>query len=346
MPTTDRYTRHIRIAHQLRSRSWVSATSLASRFGVSVRTIYRDIEQLIAAGLPIESIAGREGGYRLTTEGSVDSLLVDADDALRLYVMGLAEGLEREIGTRTGTPENSGVSTYARDTLRRLSERIYFDTADWYWKDEGSGHIPEIRQALLTDTAIEISVRVKHASEPKTLVVKPYGIVWKAGDWWLVAAPPRGKIERFRLSYVDRLVRTDLRFSRPEGFNLRQWWSQALEDYGRGPTKVVLQVSTTAREEMLRLRLKPDSEVRHLDDGQILITLYVDKWQWLVPLVASYGADVTVLQPEGLRSALATHHSRALAAYACSTNPVPHRANFRNDDSRLRSTRSRIPLGP
>ena len=58
----QRYARHIAIVHQLRSRQWVSSTSLANRFGVSQRTIYRDVEELIAAGIPIEAVAGREGG--------------------------------------------------------------------------------------------------------------------------------------------------------------------------------------------------------------------------------------------------------------------------------------------
>lgn len=344
MPATDRYTRHIGIAHQLRTRSWVSATSLATRYGVSVRTIYRDIEQLTAAGLPIESVAGREGGYRLGTEGGVDPLLLDADDALRLYVLGLIDHDDDE--SAAAPPLTSrGVSTYARDTLRRLSQRIYFDTTDWYWRDEGSGHVPAIRYALLTNSAVEITVRAKRSVDPNTLVVKPYGLVWKGGEWWLVAALTSGQPQRYRLNHVDRVDRTDLRFIYPEDdFSLRLWWSQALEAYGRGPNQVVLRVELAAREEMLRLCLKPDSEVRHHNDGRVLITLYVDEWHWLVPLVASFGADVAVLEPAALRADLAAHHARALAAYAEVEPLASPPADFRNDDSRLRSTRGRNPI--
>ncbi|MFF3855730.1 helix-turn-helix transcriptional regulator [Micromonospora sp. NPDC002575] len=83
----QRYARHIGIVQQLRSKNWISATALATRFDASVRTIYRDIEELNTAGLPIESVAGREGGYRLSAESPVDSLIMDADDVLRLYVL-------------------------------------------------------------------------------------------------------------------------------------------------------------------------------------------------------------------------------------------------------------------
>jgi hypothetical protein len=93
---------------------------------------------------------------------------------------------------------------------------------------------------------------------------------------------------------------------------------------------------------MLRLGLKPDSDV-HLDpDGTTRLVLHVDTWQWLIPLVASFGADVTITEPDELRAQLAAYHARALTAY-----PEHHdapSADYRNDDSRLRTTRSRTPL--
>src|SRR5437763_13912110 len=113
----QRYARHIAIVHLLRSRQWVSSTSLAHRFGVSQRTIYRDIEELIAAGIPIEAVAGREGGYRLNSESPVDPLILDADDALRLYVLGLIDADDEHGMIDTELLQAGGVSAYARDML-------------------------------------------------------------------------------------------------------------------------------------------------------------------------------------------------------------------------------------
>src|SRR6266498_4944087 len=325
----------------------VPGVSLANRFGVSQRTIYRDIEELIAAGIPIEALAGRAGGYRLSSESPVDPLILDADDALRLYVLGLIDSDDEQRVTGPELLQGGGVSAYACDMLRKLSQRIYFDTRDWYWKDEGSGHIPTVRYALLTSTAVEINIRNKHSAGMSTLIVKPYGLVWKGGEWWLVAAPLRGEVQRYRLNHVDRLVRTDLTFTHPEEkFDLRRWWTQTLEDYGRGPTRVVMRVLPSGREEMLRLGLKPDSEVHHDPDGTVRIVLYVDKWVWLVPLVASFGGDVIVDEPAELRAAICQHHADALKAYDAQGNgaaPLVDGADYRNDDSRLRSTRGRNP---
>src|SRR5947207_13342477 len=90
----QRYARHIAIVHLLRSRQWVASASLAHRFGVSQRTIYRDIEELIGAGIPIRAVAGREGGDRLSPESPVAPLILAADDVHRLDVLGLIDSGE------------------------------------------------------------------------------------------------------------------------------------------------------------------------------------------------------------------------------------------------------------
>lgn len=328
--------------HVLRSREWVSATSLAERFQVAARTIYRDIEELIAAGVPIESVSGPEGGYRLASDQPLAPLTLDSDDALKLYVVSLLD--RRQAGEPNGEVPEVG-SAYSREAIKRLSQRIYFDTADWYWKDEGSGHLPAVRYALLTGTALKLTSRVKGRAESVATIVKPYGVVWKAGEWHLVAAPIDEPPARYRLNLVDHLALTDLRFAYPEDgeFHLQGWWTAEMEAYGKGETHVVLHVQPAARDELLRLTLKSNSEVERTTDGGLVIRLYVDRWEWLVPLVTSYGADVLVAEPTELREAILAHLRGALDAYERTAKIDPEAVpnGFRNDDSRLRSTRGR-----
>lgn len=326
--------------HVLRSREWVSANSLAQRFDVAVRTIYRDIEELCEAGVPIESVSGPEGGYRLASDQPLTPLTLDADDALKLYVVSLLD--RKQTDEPDSTIPDIG-STYSREALKRFSQRIYFDTADWYWKDEGSGHLPAVRYALLTGTALKLTLRVKGKVDPGVTVVKPYGLVWKAGEWYLVAAPLDEPPTLYRLNLVDQVTQTDLRFSFPGDFHLQTWWAEAMEAYGKGDTRVVLHAGPNARDELLRLSLKSTSEVEKTDDGGLVIRLYVDSWEWLIPLVTSYGGDVVVEEPVELRGAIVAHLQRALDAYGDiagnERDMLP--AGFRNDDSRLRSTRGR-----
>lgn len=340
MKDAKNHTRQVQILHLLRSREWVSATSLAERFQVAERTIYRDIEKLGDEGIPIESETGPQGGYRLASDQPLSPLTLDGDDAMRLYLVGLLAKSATDAPSSEGT-EPGG---YKLNAVKRLAQRIYFDTADWYWRDEASGLLPTVKLGLLTGVALKITIDVKGREGSQVSIVKPYGIVWKAGEWHLVAQPIDGPIQRYRMNLVKSISTTDLTFPYPEDFHLQAWWSQAMEEYGKGEIEIELHVSPKARDELLRLTLKSTSKIERTPGGGLIVRLYVDNWQWLIPLVASFGDALVVRAPEELRNAIAKHHEDALSTYGLSvTSAVPpeSRKAYQNDDSRLRSTRGR-----
>ena len=324
--------------HTLRSREWVSAAALGKRFEVTQRTIYRDIEELIAQGIPIESVTGPEGGYRLASDQPLSPLTLDSDEAMKLYVVSL---FGRPSDDKSSPAFEGSISSPKR--MKELAKRIYFDTSDWYWRDEGSGHLPTVRRALLTGIALKLISRVKGQQQPTTTIVKPYGLVWKAGEWHLVAEPIGEPLTRFRLNLVDNVATTDLRFTYPDDFRLQAWWADQMEEYGKGDIEVILHIEPEAREELLRLTLKSTSKVESTPDGGLVIRLYVDRTEWLVPLVASYGTGVVVEEPAELRCEVVRHHEAALSTYQtkATAGTVHELPAYRNDDSRLRSTRGR-----
>ncbi|MEU5811556.1 WYL domain-containing protein [Streptomyces sp. NPDC047718] len=335
------HARHLQIIQMLRGHDHVPARTLADHFGVEIRTIQRDITQLAAHGIAIESLPGVKGGYRLAGEDPIHPLTFDSEQALRLYVLGLLDHNADHTG-EDRLPA-AGVSQSVREVMRRINTRFHFDTADWYWRGKGSGHLAVLRTAVLTDTALEIVHRTKDGRQ-ETSVLKPLGMVWKGGEWHMVAAPPNAAPARYRLNLIDRVRPTDLSFPYPEGFSVRAWWDEAMEEFGKGDTRVELAVAATARDELLRLSLKKNSEVVLHDDGGASIVLYVDRWDWLIPLVASYGPDVTVIGPDDLRQATATHLATALAAYGPPPAPAPPQpARPAEDDSRLRANYGRAP---
>ncbi|MEU6353616.1 WYL domain-containing protein [Streptomyces sp. NPDC047072] len=332
--------RQLGIVHMLRSRTNVPASELADRFGVTERTIYRDITALTAHGIPIQAQPGKLGGYRLSPDTVLDPLTIDSDHALRLYVLGF---LDPEFASAEDRARAASISDTVQEVIRRLAQRIHFDTADWYWRDEGSGHLPILHTAMLAATAVEATWRTKTGSQ-ETALLKPYGVVWKAGEWHMVAARATGGPARFRLNLVERLVPTDLTFAYPESFSVHDWWARAMEDYGKGDVRVTLHVTAAARDEMLRLSLKPTSQVHEHGDGSLAIMMFVDRWEWLIPLVSRYGPDVIVSEPEELRAAIAGHLRRTLAIYDTAAPPGPAPPDGLLDEaSRLRSTHGRHP---
>lgn len=334
--TERSYARHLQILLLLRSRQTTSAVELANRFSVSIRTIYRDIEDMLEAGVPVQSMPGRSGGFRLVSEDPLESTNPDPDLAFRLYLLGFWNPSQGSDENGSPNPPGKG----ARSHFLRLIERIHFDTSDWYWRDEGSAHLQSIRKALQATQMLEVSFREKGETTHRSLYLKPLGLVWKAGQWYLIASQGSDVIERFSLNAIDHLKVTDATFVYPAEFLLKEWWAKSMDAYGMGPTRVVLEVAPRARDELARLTLKSNSQVELNDEGGMTLTLMVDRWEWLVPLAASYGGDVLVTEPDALRVAIAEHHQRALTNYT-GVNSISETAQYDNDDSRLRTTRGR-----
>lgn len=362
-----RVSRQLGILLLLRSREWVSAKTLAERFGVSQRTIYRDIEDLLTHQIPIEGVPGPDGGYRLNSEAPFDPLVLGSEDALRMYLLASARrkslpGSEvPAVGMSGGLPEEQSTTEEA-GRLWVAAERLYIDTSDWYWNDQGSALIPTLSNAVFSCRAVSLKYEHKGTRAAEELVVLPYGLVWKSGEWYLAARRVEGEIERYRVNSIFRAEITDLTFPYPDKFFLQEWWKEQMEDYGKGDVLVRITAKPSAKEELSRLSLKSNSLLEDTDDGGLSITLFVDNWQWLIPLLASYGPTVTVESPLDLRDALVTYFREGLAAYALgafSPQSFPGAdqegsagttmgdrkgaGEFVHDDARLRSTRGRRP---
>lgn len=294
--------RQYRILLMLRSTGWLSGNAIAKELEVSIRTIYRDIEDLLSLGIPIEGVRGPEGGYRLRPGSTIDPTFLSSPDSFALSM---------QRGRHTAE-----VEAHALDIPEELRSRIFFDTTDWYWRDRHSEWLHTIKEALISRNVIQIDYRERDAAEHLKRLVMPYGLVWKGGEWYLVGPEVDGPVKRFSLARVASLSATSLTFPLPPEFNIGATWGQLTTEFGRGDQRVVIVGTECAKHDLLRLQLKPDSKIEEHTDGSIKITLFVDSWRWLIPLIASFGATARVLEPEDLRRAVICFFQEALEAYS------------------------------
>jgi predicted DNA-binding transcriptional regulator YafY len=327
----------------LRSKEWVSAQEIADRFGVSLRTVYRDIETLQEHGTPVRGVPGPEGGYRLDTESPLPQLLFGSEEALGLYLLGAA-GAElptplRKAADRALAGIGAQDQTEAKELLNRAASRIHFDTTEWFWRDEGTALLPQVREAVFQQRVISFEYAEKHEQQVSPVRLEPYGLVWKGGQWYIVGRTERGRVSRYRLARVRNVRDTSEGFEFPDSFNLEAWWTEELERYGTGPIEVRLRVEPGAQEEFRQLTLKRTSRTEE-DGADLLITLFVDRWDWLVPILLSYAGAVIVEDPQDLRERVMTELATALERYRGASGREPQKWNKR-DDSRARATRGR-----
>lgn len=212
----------------LQTRGRVPASELARRLEVTPRTIYRDVEALSAAGVPVYAERGRFGGIELLPGFRTDVTGMTGDEARALFVMATscahsALGLDAALGSAL-RKVMAALPAPHRPAAELTSRRILVDPERWWPAPRAEVDIDLLHSAVVTDHRLVI--RYRHSDDPKvhTYTVDPYGLVFKAGVWYLVAdrqAQPR----LFRADRVLGARITDDPVRRRAGAELTDVWS-------------------------------------------------------------------------------------------------------------------------
>jgi predicted DNA-binding transcriptional regulator YafY len=210
----------------LQARGRMTAQALAEELEVSERTIYRDIDALSAAGVPVYGEAGREGGYALLDSYRTSLTGLTEKEVRALFMLGipapLAElGVSQELKAAL-LKLSAALPEARRRDEERVRQRFYLDSAWWHQGEESVPHLQTVYQAVWQDRKLSITYRPLPTVEIEQLV-DPYGLVAKAGVWYLVCARG-GKVRAHRVSELLDARLSDETFKRPSGFALAAFW--------------------------------------------------------------------------------------------------------------------------
>ncbi|MDI5964630.1 helix-turn-helix transcriptional regulator [Streptantibioticus silvisoli] len=306
----------------LQTRGKVSATELADRLEVSVRTVYRDVEALSAAGVPVWAERGRTGGVRLMPGYRTDVTGMTADEARALFVLA-ADGAHEALGLGTAIASAlrkllAALPAGHRPAAEAVGERVLVDPVRWM-RGGGAGPAVELgvlQGAVFGDRRLRLAYRRSGEARASTRVVDPYGLVSKAGVWYLVADLD-GEARLFR---VDRMREAEVMAEpvlRRPGVTLADVWAALRAGVERPPSEVPARCRV--RNEILDmfLRLHAGNVTGPAvpgDDGWSEVPLV-----FRVPRAArallAFGADVELLTPPGARRELAVAAAEAAALY-------------------------------
>jgi predicted DNA-binding transcriptional regulator YafY len=310
----------------LQTRGRMTAQQLADELEVSVRTIYRDVEALGAAGVPVYGDAGHEGGYQLLGGYRTKLTGLTTAEAETLFLSGLpgpaAElGLGNVLAAAT-LKLRAALPASLRENADRLSERFYLDAPGWYRTSADTQFLPVVVSAVWDRQALRI--RYRRWKEPTEVArtIEPYGLVLKAGTWY-VAARCEGSFRTYRVDQIIEATGTAEHFTAAPDFDLEQYWHAYLADFhGRlhtGYARIRLSADGAQR---MRGLLPAAVVTAVLESGR------VGPGSWIhatVPIENSnqahadflrLGADLEVLEPADLRERI-TGTCRAMASLYC-----------------------------
>lgn len=305
-----RASRLVELLLLLQGRREATAPALATELEVSVRTIYRDVAALQAAGVPLWTEAGPAGGIRLLDgwTGRLDGITLDEAGALFLAgsvaQASVLSTLPRELSARAG----------------RIRERLHVDAPDWFTAEEPVPHLGVVAEAVWTGRRLDLRYVDKERR------VDPLGLVVKAGRWYLVAAH-RTRPRTYRVGRITAATVLDERAERPDGFDLPSWWgaSSAEFDAAIRRSRVTVRVSARGLRWLARAVTLPGPVEGGEPgaDGWYTVTVPVESDEVAAHQLLSLGPDVEVLAPANVRRAVA---EAGAATAARNAEPVPNRA--------------------
>ena len=212
----------------------MTAEALAAELEVSVRTVYRDIEALHGAGVPLHGEPGHDGGYRLLPGYRTQLTGLTGDEAAALGLSMLpAAAADLGLG-----PAAAGAATKLRaaltDDLRaradHVQQRLHIDLPNWY---AGSGDHPllvPVADAVWRQHRLRVGYRRWKAPQEVTRTLEPLGLVLKGGLWYVVARVD-GQVRTYKVANLLSAASTGERFDRPDGFDLAAHWQRYLDDF-------------------------------------------------------------------------------------------------------------------
>jgi predicted DNA-binding transcriptional regulator YafY len=300
----------------LQAKGRVSATELAQTFEVSVRTIYRDIDQLSATGVPVYADRGRNGGFALLDGYRTKLTGLTRPEAETLFLAGLpgpaAElGLAEHLATAR-LKLLAALPPSVQPGADRMAERFHLDATAWFHDNKPLPALPAIAHAVWNGKMLKLSYRRAGQSDVVSRKLGPLGLVLKGGTWYLIAQAGKA-IRTYRAANISDAEASDEDFGRPKNFDLAKHWALSSRAYESGVyrERALVRISPRGRTrlELLgpyvmegaeRTASKPDGE------GWIRCTLPIESIEFGARELMRLGEEVEVLGPPPLRRYMAT----------------------------------------
>lgn len=303
----------------LETQGRMSAQALAEALEVSVRTLYRDVDQLSAAGVPIYAERGRNGGFALLPGWKTTLTGLTPSEAQAVFLSGLP-GPAQDLGLG-GDVEGARLKLLTalpaswREDAQRVSTRLHLDPVDWYRESDPTPHLPTVAAAVWSGH--QITMRYESWADTVERTVSPLGLVLKAGVWYLVALPA-GAVggadsgpRTYRVSSIRAATALATPVRRSAQFDLAGFWAKSIQRFESGLyTGEAALLATPSGLKGLRAlssavaRAVAAAPPPRRKDGRVAVTIPMESVEHACGQLMRLSPQVEVLRPAALRRAL------------------------------------------
>lgn len=297
--------RLVQMVFYIISHGHVTAKELSGLFNVSTRTIYRDINTLTIAGIPILSTKGTGGGISLIDGYTIDRSLLSQEEQQNIY-----QGLQILQAAKYPNAEMtlSKISAIFRNAQK--SKWLEVDFSHWGSEEQEKIKISDLQYAILNKHLITFHY-INSELEKSERTIEPLRLVFKSHAWYIVGyCRYKKEIRTFRLSRIKRLQVLPGRFERELSPN----------------DSITPNCDTECNLPSLKLKFSPEiahrlydefqeDQITQSDDGNYYITIQYELNNWIFHYLLSFGQYVEIIEPEIARTMLKERVSDILKLY-------------------------------
>jgi predicted DNA-binding transcriptional regulator YafY len=324
-----RASRLLSILMLLQTRGRMSAQALADEVEVSVRTVYRDVDELSASGVPIWADRGRNGGFQLKPGWRTRLDGLTAPEAQAMFLGGLpGPAAQLGLGEAMASAQLKLLAALPdgwREDARRVSSRFHLDPVDWYRGAPPTDHLPAIAQAVWSERRVQVRYESWRGVVERAL--DPLGLVLKAGVWYMAASAAGKSPRTYRLSNILALTLTEQPCVRPKNFDLAAYWAESTKRFeselyhgeavlrlSEGGLKRLKNVAASAVADAAERSATPIDEPA----GWVQVTVPIESIEHAADQMLRLGAYAQVVEPPALRERVCETLQRLSTLYALS----------------------------
>ncbi|MBP2653710.1 MAG: domain containing protein [Firmicutes bacterium] len=283
----------------------VTAKELAERFKVSTRTIYRDVDVLSSAGVPLYMNKGNRGGIYLAENYALNRTLISSTESERLL-------LAVKTLAVTQYPEVDSIIEKLGAVFKNTADNDWIEIDFSYWGSSPNerNKFGTIKQAMLERQVIHfeyINVNGNRTSR----YVEPEKLLFKGSSWYLIGyCRQRQDYRIFRISRVKNVTLIAEKF-------LPRVMSEAEKEKMKGFSRPLVELKLRFSAKVLN-RLYDDFDDSFIvknDDGSFTVEVVFPEDEWVYGYILSFGAFVEVVEPEHIREIIVARMRAALQVY-------------------------------
>jgi predicted DNA-binding transcriptional regulator YafY len=294
----------------------LTARYLSEQLEISMRTVYRDVEALCEAGVPIHMERGPLGGIVLA-DGYRRALAQFTNEELQsLFVAGSGPMADLGIGShREALRKLAGaLPTQQRQNAKAMRERLLLDHTRWGRGEQPTALLVQLRRAVDAQRRVRLEYRDRNGSITDRLV-DPLGLVAKAGVWYLIAAEAAKGFRTFRAQRIIAVTTLAQSFSRPPDFDLEAYWNSSVESIERqagAGYNVILRVRADG---LHALRLYWESAVIEQDADSATLRITFPSRGTAVAEILTFEHVIDIVSPPDLVDAVVAYAEAAVRKY-------------------------------